>query len=127
MKKKLATILATVLAGSIMTAAPADATRIVPGALYHDYCTVNMPGLQNIFSVIRQEVIVVDKDKGICRPGPNWTGWKPCRNEDGPGPCIWDGRHMGNGTGRSYKWFGETDDRVAVYITHYRAHYLLTH
>ena len=26
----------------------------------------------------------------------------PCLNEDGPGPCIWNARGMGNGHGESY-------------------------
>lgn len=35
---------------------------------------------------------------------------QPCVNEDGPGPCFWDGSTRGNGLGRSY-WI----DRVQQY------------
>jgi hypothetical protein len=50
--------------------------------------------------------------------------WNPCKHEDGSGQgrCVWDGRHMGNGEGRSYKV--KRDDSVK-YITHRWAHHLL--
>lgn len=47
----------------------------------------------------------------------------PCQNEDGPGRCVWDGRHMGNGTGSSYVVHR---DETINYITHRRAHRLMT-
>lgn len=48
--------------------------------------------------------------------------WRACRFEDGSGQrgaCVWDGRHMGNGAGRSYivRRGGHVD-----YIRHARAH-----
>jgi hypothetical protein len=46
----------------------------------------------------------------------------PCEYEDSNG-CVWDGRHMGNGAGRSY--VAKPDGRV-IYVSHARAHYLLT-
>lgn len=53
----------------------------------------------------------------------------PCRYEDGSGgplPCIWDGRHMGNGVGRSYIMRrSDGDDPRQVFISHRRAHRLL--
>ena len=46
---------------------------------------------------------------------------KPCAYEDGPGPCVWDARHRGNGVGKSF--VVRRDGRV-VYVTHRRAHRL---
>jgi hypothetical protein len=46
----------------------------------------------------------------------------PCQYEDSNG-CVWDAVHMGNGTGRSY--VAKPDGRV-IYVSHARAHYLLT-
>lgn len=49
----------------------------------------------------------------------------PCRYEDGSGQraaCVWDGRHMGNGNGRSYIVRKSGD---VTYVTHKRAHRLL--
>jgi hypothetical protein len=46
----------------------------------------------------------------------------PCAYEDSNG-CVWDARHMGNGAGRSY--VAKPDGRV-IYVSHARAHYLLT-
>lgn len=37
----------------------------------------------------------------------------PCENEDGPGPCVWDAREMGNGRGLSF-WI--TCDQVIHYF-----------
>jgi hypothetical protein len=45
--------------------------------------------------------------------------FEPCRYEDGPGPCVWDARHRGNGTGDSFILRRDGDVR---YITHRRAH-----
>jgi hypothetical protein len=45
-----------------------------------------------------------------------------CKYEDGSGQraCVWDGRHMGNGAGRSYVIrFGNV-----TYVSHRRAHHL---
>jgi hypothetical protein len=52
----------------------------------------------------------------------------PClTDEPHPGPdprgCVWDARHMGNGVGRS---FVVRPSGRLVYVTHERAHYLLT-
>jgi hypothetical protein len=46
----------------------------------------------------------------------------PCEYEDSVS-CVWDGRHMGNGVGRSF--VVKPDGRV-IYVSHARAHYLLT-
>lgn len=46
----------------------------------------------------------------------------PCPTEDSVG-CVWDARHMGNGEGRS---FVVRDSGRVVYVSHARAHYLLT-
>jgi hypothetical protein len=48
--------------------------------------------------------------------------WKPCANEDTPGPCVWDARHMGNGSGKS---FIRRKSGKVVYVTHRRAHRML--
>lgn len=50
-------------------------------------------------------------------PGPDTytdsrISTKPCRNEDGPGPCFWDAGKAGNGTGNSF-WIDADDN------THY--------
>lgn len=50
------------------------------------------------------------------------TTWQPCANEDGPGPCVWDSRHMGNGQGHSVKIKASG---AQVRITHRRAHRML--
>ena len=44
-----------------------------------------------------------------------------CANEDSPGRCVWDARHMGDGNGHSFirRASGEL-----VYVTHARAHRL---
>jgi hypothetical protein len=42
----------------------------------------------------------------------------PCRTEDSNG-CVWDARHRGDGTGRS--WYASPDG-VVTYIGHKRAH-----
>lgn len=47
----------------------------------------------------------------------------PCVTEDSTGRCVWDARHLGNGTGRSF--VVRASGRV-VYVTHARAHLLLT-
>lgn len=47
----------------------------------------------------------------------------PCKFEDGPGRCVWDARHMGNGEGRSLVW---REDGTKRFITHRRAHRLMT-
>lgn len=49
--------------------------------------------------------------------------WQPCANDEPVGgPCIWDGRHMGNGIGNSL--LIRKSGRV-IRITHERAHRLL--
>jgi hypothetical protein len=45
--------------------------------------------------------------------------FEPCRFEDGPGPCVWDAKHRGNGRGDSF--IVRRDGRI-VYISHRRAH-----
>ena len=47
-----------------------------------------------------------------------------CRYEDGPPPCVWDARHMGNGDGRSFRLFADGSKK---WLTHRRAHYLAYH
>jgi hypothetical protein len=54
--------------------------------------------------------------------------WKPCGYEDGSGQarCVWDARHMGNGSGHSVKIInGGEDDARYIKITHRRARVLL--
>lgn len=38
--------------------------------------------------------------------------------------CVWDGRHQGNGEGRSYILTRFEGDYLVAYITHRRAHRL---
>lgn len=49
--------------------------------------------------------------------------WSPCEFEDQATPCIWDAKHMGNGSGRSFKV--TRHDGSVKFIPHRRAHYLL--
>jgi hypothetical protein len=54
--------------------------------------------------------------------------WQACKAEDGSGQrrCVWDGRHMGNGEGKSLIIrHGGTDDMTITVIRHKRAHRLL--
>jgi hypothetical protein len=46
----------------------------------------------------------------------------PCEYEDSVA-CVWDARHQGNGIGRSF--VVRPSGRV-IYVSHARAHYLLT-
>lgn len=48
--------------------------------------------------------------------------WQPCPNDSDSVNCVWDARHMGNGTGHSY--LATRKGRI-VYISHRRAHHLL--
>jgi hypothetical protein len=48
--------------------------------------------------------------------------WKPCEQEDGPGRCVWDAAHMGNGTGDS---FIMRHNGTIRYVSHARAHKML--
>lgn len=54
-----------------------------------------------------------------------------CVYEDGSGgplPCVWDGRHMGNGHGRSLVYFTcphRPHHRCGNFVTHRRAHRLM--
>lgn len=48
--------------------------------------------------------------------------WSPCENEDGPGRCVWDAEHMGNGEGRSYI---VRHNGTIRYVSHDRAHKML--
>jgi hypothetical protein len=71
------------------------------------------------------------------RPEYAWTaGWRwcvrhkqiivtlrPCRQEDGPGPCAWDARHMGNGRGDSF--IIRTRNGPIRYVSHRLAHVLI--
>lgn len=43
----------------------------------------------------------------------------PCAAEDGPGPCVWDAKHMGNGEGKSYRLRANGDTK---YLPHKVAH-----
>lgn len=52
----------------------------------------------------------------------------PCLSDEphpgtDPQGCVWDARHMGNGVGRS---FVVRPSGRLVFVTHARAHYLLT-
>jgi hypothetical protein len=38
---------------------------------------------------------------------------KPCKQEDGPGPCYWDAQKRGNHIGRSY-WLDRRERRHYV-------------
>jgi hypothetical protein len=51
----------------------------------------------------------------------------PCVTEDsGARGCVHDGRHTGNGEGRSFVLpTGSADERI-TYVSHTRAHFLLT-
>lgn len=49
------------------------------------------------------------------------TEYLPCGTEDAVN-CVWDARHMGNGTGRSF--FVGRDARVYP-LPHHLAHYLI--
>ena len=62
-----------------------------------------------------------DADEGADE-GAEGAEYAPCAYEDSNN-CVWDARHMGNGTGRSY--VAKPDGRV-IYVSHARAHYLLT-
>ena len=44
-----------------------------------------------------------------------------CQYEDSAGPCVWDARHMGNGSGKSF--IRKASGRVE-YVGHRRAHRL---
>jgi hypothetical protein len=48
--------------------------------------------------------------------------FRPCKYEDGSGqkgPCVWDARHMGNGSGRSYiVWSEDEYERVSHRLAH---------
>lgn len=72
-------------------------------------------------------------------PPPKWHGKAqvltpaakplgPCVQEDSPGPCVWDARHMGNGIGKSFLALppskGHNGGRV-IYLSHTEAHRLL--
>jgi hypothetical protein len=64
---------------------------------------------------------------GVPVPSPDGGTRTPCATEDsGARGCVWDARHTGDGDGRSYVLpTGSADDRV-TYVTHNRAHALLT-
>lgn len=64
-------------------------------------------------------------EAGTAEAAPKWSA---CKYEDGSGQarCVWDGRHMGNGIGKSYKVIhGGTDEMRVVYISHRKAHRLI--
>lgn len=48
--------------------------------------------------------------------------WIACNGEWGPGPCVWDARHNGDGQGSSWKMY---PNGSRVYLTHLEAHTLL--
>lgn len=59
---------------------------------------------------------------------PSGKSLKPCNQEDGPAPCVWDAVHMGNGSGQSYILLPPTNsnpDGRQVNLTHLEAHNLL--
>jgi hypothetical protein len=64
---------------------------------------------------------------GVPVTSPDGGTRTPCTTEDsGARGCVHDGRHMGNLTGRSFVLpTGDADDRV-TYVSHSRAHSLLT-
>lgn len=65
---------------------------------------------------------------GVSPAAVSPAGIRPCVVEDGSGVrrCVWDGRHMGNGHGRSLVIRrGGTDDASYRYVTHRRAHRLI--
>lgn len=62
-------------------------------------------------------------------PAPHARPLPPCANDEATGTaCVWDGRHMGNGSGSSFLALPGTprnpDGRV-IRITHREAHALL--
>lgn len=73
-------------------------------------------------SIIRDFVDVVPfLDAANPIPGKVWD---PCKYEDGPGPCVWDGTVLGNGKGDSFyiKVIGHpTKDSDTVRINHWTA------
>lgn len=56
------------------------------------------------------------------------AGVAPCRFEDGSGQarCVWDARHRGNGIGRSLIVTRVGDRETFVYVSHARAHRLVS-
>jgi hypothetical protein len=54
---------------------------------------------------------------------PEKDATPPCKYEDGPGRCVWDAKHMGNGEGHSVLI---RRDGTVVPITHRRAHRLFS-
>ena len=56
----------------------------------------------------------------VAASSPNRGGYPPCQHEDSTG-CVWDARHMGNGSGRS---FLATRDGRVIYLPHRAAHAL---
>lgn len=60
-------------------------------------------------------------------PADAAKSWAPCKYEDGSGQarCVWDGRHMGNGEGKSLLIRnGGEDSATYTVVTHKRAHRL---
>ena len=57
----------------------------------------------------------------VAAPAEAARSFKPCAREDGPGPCVWDAKHRGNGIGHSF--ILRRDGRV-VYISHGRARWI---
>jgi len=47
--------------------------------------------------------------------------YQACEYEDS-NDCVWDAKHMGNGTGRSYY---ATPKGKVIYLPHHIAHYLI--
>ena len=54
-------------------------------------------------------------------PAPAHAGnARPCRNDEPVGgPCVWDARHQGNGTGKSFR---VTRSGTVIFLTHREAH-----
>lgn len=55
----------------------------------------------------------------VVTPAHGVRSLRPCAYEDGPGPCVWDAKHRGNGLGHSF--ILRRDGRIH-YINHRRAH-----
>jgi hypothetical protein len=67
--------------------------------------------------------VMVAHDAGAALATNEIDRTPPCENEDGPGRCVWDARHMGNGLGHSLVW---RNDGTKIFISHRRAHRLMT-
>lgn len=56
----------------------------------------------------------------VLTASPAAAYWKACKNDEPVGgPCVWDAKHMGNGTGQSFK---VRSNGTVVNLTHRQAH-----